>query len=142
MATKNKRPTYDVYLTNRLEEVNIGEKVYNHLLAARILTYWPTKHTQQESDGHQIFKANCQAILGAKVGVAVVKNPGLNTAWEIGFMKGCGKPVLGILYEENKGLLHKKIMLRYSFEQIYTMEQLEDLVGTVLKIIQLKWRFY
>ncbi|RLF73179.1 hypothetical protein DRN48_04630 [Thermococci archaeon] len=63
--------------------------------------YLPQRDTPQSNDIETVFRANVEGIKRADVVVAVIINYGRDFGFEVGFVYGLGKPIIGLINDES-----------------------------------------
>ncbi|MFW9991882.1 MAG: nucleoside 2-deoxyribosyltransferase [Candidatus Odinarchaeota archaeon] len=91
----NLQDQYDSYICSSLRNRKVNNQICLFLENKQLTVYNPGRDTPQTGDPSVIFSANCQAIEKAKTVIAVLDYFGKDFGFEIGFVHGLNKPVIG-----------------------------------------------
>ena len=113
---------YDVYICSSLRNGVLNTDLRQFFEKQKIVVYDPGRDTPQNSNPESIFKANCKAITGSRVIVAVLDYFGKDFGFEIGFSHAQGKTLVGFLSGKSDSdsvmVLQAIPLIKTSFEDL------------------------
>jgi nucleoside 2-deoxyribosyltransferase len=115
-----------IYLASPHRNQEINYALYIFLLKCGYDCFLPEKDTPQNADKLTV-DSNIQAIRKADIVLAVGKNIGNDTAWEVGFSKGLEKPVILLCQESDRHNLGRHLMTIFSVDQIVYLDSYDNL---------------
>ncbi|MHA2298770.1 MAG: nucleoside 2-deoxyribosyltransferase [Candidatus Hodarchaeales archaeon] len=127
MKIKNQN---DVYICSSLRNRDLNVDICHYLEQHLFSVYSPGRDTLQSVSSFNLFTANCQAIINARVVVAVLDYFGKDFGFEIGFTHGLGKPIIG--YATGK-VEDSSLMILQAIPTV--VESLDELVDAITRIL-------